>query len=154
MKINVLFVCLGNICRSPTAHGVFLSKLEEAGLRDVVNVDSCGTAAWHIGKSPDSRSTAAAARRGYDLTSLRARQLEQSDFNTFDYILVMDKENLANAKQLAPSGHKAYLDLFLAFNQLDDAREVPDPYYGGEEGFEEVLDICERGCRGFLEDAL
>jgi len=151
VKVNVLFVCLGNICRSPTAHGVFLSKLEEARLGDVVNVDSCGTAAWHIGKSPDSRSTAAAARRGYDLSSLRARQLEQSDFDTFDYILVMDKENLANAKQLAPSGHKAYLDLFLAFNKLDDACEVPDPYYGGEAGFNYVLDLVESACDGLIE---
>lgn len=149
--IRVLFVCLGNICRSPTAHGVLLRKIEERGLADVVQVDSAGTAAWHIGKSPDQRSVQAAARRGYDLSELRARQAESSDFTTFDYVLAMDEENLANLQKLRVSG--AEPKLFLkSFSSAFHETEVPDPYYGGASGFNHVLDLVEDAAEGLLDE--
>lgn len=151
--IRVLFVCLGNICRSPTAHGVFRQMVENAGLADQVSVDSAGTAAWHIGKSPDQRSARHAALRGYDLSPLRARQAVADDFYQFDYVLAMDKENLLNLQQICPAGAPVEPRLLLAdfaqsFNQL----EVPDPYYGGDAGFEQVLDLVEDACQGLLAD--
>lgn len=151
--IRVLFVCLGNICRSPTAHGVFRQMIENAGLADQVSVDSAGTAAWHIGKSPDQRSARHAALRGYDLSPLRARQAVADDFYQFDYVLAMDKENLLNLQQICPAGAPVEPRLLLAdfaqsFNQL----EVPDPYYGGDAGFEQVLDLVEDACQGLLAD--
>jgi len=151
--IRVLFVCLGNICRSPTAHGVFQSLVDQAGLTDKVFVDSAGTAAWHIGKSPDSRSMEHAQRRGYDLSSLRARQAIAEDFDQFDYVLAMDKENLANLQAIYPSGGKTAPQLFLyEFSKRFDELEVPDPYYGGDAGFEHVLDLVEDACKGLLAD--
>lgn len=151
--IRVLFVCLGNICRSPTAHGVFRQMVENAGLADQVLVDSAGTAAWHIGKSPDQRSARHAALRGYDLSTLRARQAVADDFYQFDYVLAMDKENLLNLQQICPADAPVEPRLLLAdfaqsFNQL----EVPDPYYGGDAGFEQVLDLVEDACQGLLAD--
>lgn len=151
--IRVLFVCLGNICRSPTAHGVFRQMVENAGLADQVLVDSAGTAAWHIGKAPDQRSARHAALRGYDLSPLRARQAVADDFYQFDYVLAMDKENLLNLQQICPAGAPVEPRLLLAdfaqsFNQL----EVPDPYYGGDAGFEQVLDLVEDACQGLLAD--
>ncbi|RVU30982.1 low molecular weight protein-tyrosine-phosphatase [Neptunomonas marina] len=150
-KKSVLFVCLGNICRSPSAHGVFEDMVAQAGLSGLVSVDSAGTAAYHIGKSPDQRSSAAAANRGYDLSSLRARQVSASDFEAFDYILAMDNENLANLQAIAPQDYDGHLGLLLDFAQCVES-EVPDPYYGGESGFEHVLDLVENASMGLLVD--
>ena len=140
--MRVLFVCLGNICRSPTAEGVLRHKLREAGLADRVEVASAGTGDWHVGKAPDKRSQAAAKLRGYDLSAQRARQVSRADFATYDLILAMDNSNLRNLKALQPVKSKAELDLFLRRyqSQID---EVPDPYYDGEQGFEQVLDLIE-----------
>lgn len=149
MSVNVLFVCLGNICRSPTAHGVFQQKVHEAGLADQIYVDSAGTAAWHIGKSPDTRSSAAAAKRGYDLSLLRARQAIESDFKKFDYILAMDDENLQNLEAIMPADYSGELKLFLDYCSTSH-RQVPDPYYGGADGFELVLDLVEEASNGLL----
>lgn len=156
--IKVLFVCLGNICRSPTAHGVLERKLAMAGLSDVVEVDSAGTAAWHIGKQPDSRSQEAARKRDYDLSHLRARQAIANDFLEFDYVLAMDNENLENLQKIVPSqGAKTKPELFLKAypSEVLTAKgltEVPDPYYGGDRGFESVLDMIEEACDQLILD--
>lgn len=143
--MHVLFVCLGNICRSPTAEGVLRAKLHEAGLIKQVAVASAGTGNWHVGKAPDSRSQRAAKRRGYDLSAQRAQQVSAADFNRYDLILAMDHSNLRDLKALQPAGGKAELDLFLRrYEGMKD--DVPDPYYDGEHGFEEVLDLVERAC--------
>ncbi|MCH2039752.1 MAG: low molecular weight phosphotyrosine protein phosphatase [Saccharospirillaceae bacterium] len=150
---RVLFVCLGNICRSPTAHGVFQKMVDDAGLTDKIFVDSAGTAAWHIGKSPDARSTAHAKARGYNLSALRARQAVSADFDQFDYVLAMDKENLSNLQDICPNGAMSAPQLFLyEFSQKFNELEVPDPYYGGEAGFEHVLDLVEDACESLLAD--
>ncbi len=150
---RVLFVCLGNICRSPTAHGVFQKMVDDAGLTDKIFVDSAGTAAWHIGKSPDARSTAHAKARGYDLSALRARQAVSADFDQFDYVLAMDKENLSNLQDICPNGAMSAPQLFLyEFSRKFNELEVPDPYYGGEAGFEHVLDLVEDACESLLAD--
>ncbi len=151
MTVKVLFVCLGNICRSPTAHGVFQTLLEREQLNRSIQVDSAGTAAWHIGKCPDERSTEVAAARGYDLSVLRARQAVLEDFSEYDYILAMDTENLNNLERLAPQAYAGHLGLFLAFADRTDYAEVPDPYYGGEQGFELVLDLIEDASQGLLK---
>jgi len=147
--MKVLFVCLGNICRSPTAEGVFRHKVREAGLEDRIEIDSAGTGDWHVGKAPDARTRAAALRRGYDLSSLRARQVSVADFSRYDLVLAMDNANLRDLKRLRGGGDKAELDLFLRRYDLE-IDEVPDPYYGGEDGFEQVLDLVERACDGLL----
>ncbi|MCY1274915.1 Low molecular weight protein-tyrosine-phosphatase YfkJ [compost metagenome] len=147
--MRVLFVCLGNICRSPTAEGVLLHKLREAGLAETVQVDSAGTGDWHVGKAPDARTRMAAQRRGYDLSQLRARQVAAEDFGRFDLILAMDASNLANLSRLRRGDAGAELDLFLRRYQLA-LDEVPDPYYGGEEGFEAVLDLVEQACDALI----
>jgi protein-tyrosine phosphatase len=135
--IRVLMVCLGNICRSPTAEAVLRAKLEAAGLGERVVVDSAGTGDWHIGSPPDARSQRHAAKRGYDLSSLRGRQVAEADFHRFDLMLAMDQDNLADLRRLAPEGaSRAELLLFAHV-------EVPDPYTGGEAGFERVLDLVE-----------
>lgn len=149
--MRVLFVCLGNICRSPTAEGVFRRELEAAGLAHRVEVDSCGIGGWHVGKGPDTRAAAAARRRGIDLSELRARQLAAEDFSRFDYLLAMDHDNLAVLRQQCPDGCGAHIGLFLDFAGEVD-RPVPDPYYGGEQGFEEVLDLIEAASRGLVEE--
>ena len=141
--MRVLFVCLGNICRSPTAEGVLRHKLREAGLADQVEVASAGTGDWHVGKAPDTRSQAAAKLRGYDLSAQRARQVSRADFASYDLILAMDNSNLRHLKALQPAQGKAELDLFLRRYQ-SPIDEVPDPYYDGEQGFEQVLDLIER----------
>jgi len=148
---RVLFVCLGNICRSPTAHGVFASLVAQRGLSDQVEVDSCGTGAWHVGEAPDSRATAEAAARGYDLTVLRARQVHARDFGHYDYILAMDRQNLADLKRLCPDDYQGHLGLFLAFAEGVGVAEVPDPYYGGPQGFAQVLDLVEAASEGLLQ---
>ena len=141
--MRVLFVCLGNICRSPTAEGVLRHKLREAGLADHIEVSSAGTGDWHVGKAPDKRSQAAARLRGYDLSAQRAQQVTRADFSAYDLILAMDNSNLRHLKALQPAKGKAELDLFLRRyeSELD---EVPDPYYDGDQGFEQVLDLIER----------
>lgn len=141
--IAVLFVCLGNICRSPTADGVFRGLVEKAGLSDRIIVDSAGTAAWHIGKHPDPRTQKAAAKRGYDLSALQARQAVAADFDRFDLILAMDQANYNELMLLQPAQGRARLQLFLSYAPEFGLTEVPDPYYGGAEGFEQVLDLVE-----------
>ncbi|MDZ7924303.1 MAG: low molecular weight protein-tyrosine-phosphatase [Marinagarivorans sp.] len=153
MTINVLFVCLGNICRSPTAHGVFQKIIDDRGLNNRISVDSAGTAGWHTGKSPDARSQRFAKKRGYDLSDLRARQAIATDFDEFDLILAMDKQNLKDLQALCPSHFAGRLDLFLAFGG-SELSEVPDPYYEGDDGFEKVLDLVEDACQGLLDHLL
>lgn len=143
--MRVLFVCLGNICRSPTAEGVLRHKLREAGLEGRVEVDSAGTGDWHVGKAADLRTRQAAQQRGYDLSALRGRQVKAADFHSFDLILAMDNSNLHDLQQLRPGNDAAELDLFLRRYQLE-LDEVPDPYYGGEAGFAQVLDLIEQAC--------
>ncbi|MEX5685303.1 low molecular weight protein-tyrosine-phosphatase [Pseudomonas silesiensis] len=141
--MRVLFVCLGNICRSPTAEGVLRHKLREAGLADHIEVASAGTGDWHVGKAPDKRSQAAAKLRGYDLSAQRAQQVSRADFASYDLILAMDNSNLRHLKALQPAKGKAELDLFLRRYE-SEIDEVPDPYYDGDQGFEQVLDLIER----------
>lgn len=150
--VRVLFVCLGNICRSPTAHGVFEALVKAEGLDDKVYVDSAGTAAWHIGKSPDNRSQEAAKLRGVDLSYIRARQVEANDLDEFDYILAMDKSNLENLLDLSTQSNRQKVSLFLDYAQHHAEDEVPDPYYGGAKGFSTVLDLVEDACVGLLDD--
>jgi protein-tyrosine phosphatase len=150
--VNVLFVCLGNICRSPAAEGVFRSLVEREGLADRIACDSAGTGSWHVGKAPDARMRAAAKRRGYDLDSLRGRQVTAGDFERFNYVLGMDGENLANLSILCPKGREVRLGRLLDFAPEVGRRDVPDPYYGGADGFERVLDLVEAGARGLLAD--
>jgi protein-tyrosine phosphatase len=146
---RVLFVCLGNICRSPTAEGVFRRYVEQAGLGDEIEIDSAGTGDYHLGEPPDERAQDAASRRGYDLSSLRARQVTRRDFETFDYLLAMDEENARSLKRLAPHEHAHKVKLFTDFG-TNGARYVPDPYSGGAQGFEHVLDLVEDAARGLL----
>jgi len=147
---KVLFVCLGNICRSPTAQGVFEHLLAQQGLSQVVEVDSCGTGDWHVGQAPDRRATLEAGKRGYDLSPLRARQLEARDFLNFDYMLGMDRMNLAELQAMCPDSYTGHLGLFLPFALAPVTEEVPDPYYGGADGFSHVLDLIEAASEGLL----
>ncbi|MFN3862232.1 MAG: low molecular weight protein-tyrosine-phosphatase [Roseateles sp.] len=148
MTRRILFFCMGNICRSPTAEGVMRAKLAAAGLD--IEVDSAGTHGWHVGAPPDARSQAHARRRGYDLSPLRARQLVRDDFEHFDLLLAMDGDNLAHAERLCPPQHRQRLQLLLDYAPQTGRRDVPDPYYGGAAGFEEVLDLVEAACDGLL----
>jgi protein-tyrosine phosphatase len=149
---SVLFVCLGNICRSPTAEGVFRAHSAGAGLSGNVHIDSAGTAAYHVGSAPDPRAQAAALRRGIDLSAQRARQVEASDFTRFDYLLAMDRENLANLEAICPPGQHDRIHLFLEFAVAPPVLEVPDPYYGSGDGFERVLDLVEAASEGLIAD--
>ena len=148
--MNILFVCLGNICRSPTVEGVarLLAEREAAHLQ--LGFDSAGTADYHIGDPPDPRSTRAAAARGYDISGLRARQLEPGDFRRFDLLLAMDEDNLRAMQKLAPAGLGDRARLFLSYAPALGRRAVPDPYYGGPAGFETVLDLAEHGSRALF----
>lgn len=149
--MRILFVCMGNICRSPTAEAVFRKCVQDARLESHVSIDSAGTGAWHVGKAPDRRACQAAAQRGYDLSALKARQVAVEDFRRFDLILAMDHDNLDRLQALRPSDGCAELDLFLRRYRLgEDA--VPDPYYGGDEGFDHVLDLVERASRALLDE--
>lgn len=149
--MRVLFVCLGNICRSPTAEGVLRHQLRESGLAERVEVASAGTGDWHVGNPPDARTLKAAARRGYDFSAQRAKQVSAADFATYDLILAMDLNNLRDLKRLQPATARADLDLFL--RRYDAAvDEVPDPYYEGEQGFEHVLDLIEVACAGLVRE--
>ncbi|WP_310126701.1 low molecular weight protein-tyrosine-phosphatase [Pseudomonas oryzihabitans] len=148
--MRILFVCMGNICRSPTAEGILRHKLEAAGLAEAVELDSAGTGDWHRGKAPDSRAIQAAASRGYDISGLRARQVTVADFQRFDLILAMDHDNLAWLEPLRPA-EGAAPELFLARQGLA-VDEVPDPYYGGAAGFERVLDLLESACDSLVAE--
>ena len=148
---SVLFVCMGNICRSPTAHGVFRHKVMEQGLSNAVEVDSAGTHNFHPNSPPDERSQAHAGKRGYDLSDLRARQIQDSDFEKFDLILVMDLDNLALLQEQCPSMHQHKVRRLTEFCLQFDSAVVPDPYYGGTRGFEHVLDLVEDACNGLLQ---
>ena len=151
-KINVLFVCLGNICRSPLAEGIFSQLIKEKGLSDKINVDSAGTANYHIGERPDPRTIENAAQNGVSLPS-RARQFTSDDFEQFDYILPMDESNLYNIERLESSGSiKDYEIIKMRyFDPKAKNADVPDPYYGGPKGFQDVFDILDRSNREFLE---
>lgn len=150
-RTRVLMVCMGNICRSPTAEAVLRHRVTRAGLQEWVEIDSAGTHAWHTRNPPDERSIAHAARRGYDLTGLRARRIEPADFNRFDLLLAMDSDNLAHLRETAPAEAHQRLRLLMAFAPQLSMREVPDPYYGGSAGFERVLDLIETACDGLVE---
>jgi len=149
-RVSVLLVCMGNICRSPTAEGVLRVHLETSGLAEAVEVDSAGTHAYHIGEPPDRRSQSAAKVRGYDLSGLRARKVCGADFIRFDHILAMDRDNLALLRQACPPEHHHKLKLFLEFAENFEEEEVPDPYYGGPAGFDHVLDLVEDAARGLI----
>jgi protein-tyrosine phosphatase len=150
MAVKVLFICMGNICRSPSAEGVFKHYVREAGLEDKVFSDSAGTHDYHIGEPPDARAREAAQRRGYDLESLRARRVSEKDFAAFDLVLAMDEHNLSILKRQCPPEHAHKLRLFMEFAGKSDVREVPDPYYGGPAGFERVLNLVEDAAQGLL----
>lgn len=147
---RVLMVCTGNICRSPTAHGVLEKMVTDAGLQDQVQVDSAGTHSYHVGEAPDGRSQIHAKRRGYDLSHQRARQLQPQDFEDFDLILVMDSANEVAARQIAPPEHLKRMRRLTDFCSQFPDTQVPDPYYDGEKGFEHVLDLVKDACTGVL----
>ncbi len=148
--VRVLFICMGNICRSPTAEGVFKHFVSQAGLEEHIFSDSAGTHDYHIDEPPDLRSQRAAAKRGYDLASLRGRQVSRRDFEEFDYVLAMDEANLRLLERLCPPPQAHKLRLFLEFSGNPARREVPDPYYGGAQGFEHVLDLVEQASQDLL----
>ncbi len=148
MKPSVLFVCLGNICRSPTAEGVFRRLAAEEGFD--VEIESAGTGDWHIGRPPDRRAQAEARRRGLDISDLRARQITPEDFTRFDHIVVMDSQNLADVEMMRPPHATAEVSRLLDFIE-EDVLEVPDPYYGGDAGFAETYRLVEAGARGLLD---
>lgn len=150
-EIAVLFVCMGNICRSPTADGVFRTKVANARLADRVAVDSAGTHAAHVSQPPDRRSQEAAQARGYDLSQLRARRSVAEDFHRFDFILAMDEDNLERLEAIRPPGSKARLQLMLDYHPEHQGGEVPDPYYGGRAGFTHVLDLIETSAERLLD---
>ncbi len=151
VRVRVLFCCMGNICRSPTAEAVFRRYVEQAGLAEHILIDSAGTHDYHIGDAPDARTQRAAMRRGYDMSNLRGRQVEAEDFNRFDYVLAMDEANLSILKHLRPRDVQSHLGLFLEYAEHHREREVPDPYYGGTDGFECVLDMVEDAANGLLQ---
>lgn len=150
--VSVLFVCMGNICRSPTAQGVFEELLRREGLNARVRVDSAGTHAYHEGNAPDPRAQAAALRRGLDLSAQTARQVQSDDFERFDYILAMDRENLALLMERCPARSSHKVRLFLEYAPHLGIEEVPDPYYGGSAGFDRVLDMVQEAAEGLLRE--
>jgi len=151
--VKVLFVCMGNICRSPTAHGVMQHKVNLRGLQDQFEIDSAGTHAYHVGEQSDPRSRALAASKGIDMEFIRARKISVLDYDEFDYILAMDHDNLELIKYYAPERHTTEVRLFLDFaNQVGtaDQQYVPDPYYGGDAGFETVFSLVDAGCDALI----
>jgi len=149
--VRVLFVCLGNICRSPTAEGVFRKLVQEQNLARQIEIDSAGTHAYHVGEPPDERAQAAALRRGIDISGLRGRKAIAADIRTFDYVLAMDNENYENLRAICPTGLESKIRLFLEFAPSRPENEVPDPYFGGTGGFDRVLDMIEEAALGLLE---
>jgi len=149
-SVSVLFVCMGNICRSPTAEGVFRAAVVREGLSERIRIDSAGTHDYHIGDPPDARAQQHALRRGYDLSNLRARQVMRADFANFDYLIAMDRANRLALERISPERHRNRIHLFLAFAESVNEQEVPDPYYGGAQGFETVLDLVENAAAGLL----
>ena len=149
-KTRVLMVCLGNICRSPTAEAMLRHHVHAAGLDDRIEVDSAGTADYHVDSPPDRRAVAHGEKRGLKMQHLRGRQVERADFDRFDLVLAMDEDNLRNLKRLRPAGSRAKVALLMSFAPQAGAREVPDPYYGGADGFEKVLDLVDSACEGLL----
>ncbi len=151
-RVRISFVCLGNICRSPTAEGVMRHLADSEGVSDVLVIDSAGTSAYHVGESPDRRASAAAKRRGIRMAGA-SRQFKRKDFERFDYVLAMDGDNMAELLDLAPDDDaRSKVHLFRSFDATaPEDSDTPDPYYGGDRGFETVLDICDRACRGLLE---
>jgi protein-tyrosine phosphatase len=150
-KISVLFICMGNICRSPTAEGVFRHVVNKRNLQNFIKIDSAGTHAYHIGESPDSRSQATAKSHGVDLSAQRARKAEAIDFERFDYVIVMDRSNYENLKGIASPEQLERLHLFMDFTSAWDNAEVPDPYYGSGDGFKNVFDMVQSASEGLLE---
>jgi len=148
--VSILFVCMGNICRSPTAEGVFRHVVEKKGLSDRIAVDSAGTHAFHVNEPPDRRAQAAAERRGISMSDIRARRIQASDFDRFDYIIAMDRGNLSMLIEQSDAEHHSKIRLFLDYTSGNED-EVPDPYYGGAAGFERVLDLVEEASRGLIE---
>lgn len=151
-KINVLFVCMGNICRSPTAEGVFRHLVAQHKLEHVIGTDSAGTHAYHVGEAPDRRAQATARKRGIELADLRARRVTARDFERFEYVLAMDRDNFAALEALCPADYPGRLSLFLDFAPALAHSEVPDPYYGGVQGFDVVFDMVEQAAAGLLQD--
>ncbi len=148
--VHVLFVCMGNICRSPTAEGVFRKLVETQGLETDIAIDSAGTISYHVGEPPDNRAQEAARQRDIDLSTLRARQIISDDFHQFDYIIAMDDDNLRNIQTMDPGDGKAEVSLLMDFAPQAEERVVPDPYYGGSNGFQRVLDLIEQASIGLL----
>lgn len=153
MTTRVLFVCMGNVCRSPMAEGVFRHLIRQAGLDEVVKVDSAGTHAFHAGEEPDKRARATAVKRGYDLGEKRARRVDDRDFEDFDLILAMDWDNLSLLQQMAPKKAHHKLQLLMRFASEHESATIPDPYYGNQQGFEQTMDFIEDACSGLLEVA-
>lgn len=151
-KIRICFVCMGNICRSPTAQGVFSTLIEREGLSDVVEVDSAGTHAYHVGEPPDRRARAAALKRQIDLGPQRARRFMDEDFEHFDYIVAMDRSNREDLLEIAPPGQQDKVRLFLEYATELAEIDVPDPYYGGPQGFERVLDLIEAASQALVAE--
>lgn len=151
-KRSVLFICTGNICRSPTAAGVFLNLVRQAGMKAQVQIDSAGTHDYHVGEQADRRSRQHAARRGYDLDKHRARQVRKEDFERFDLVVAMDRRHQHALERLAPPGHRRKVRLFMSYAGAPGIEDVPDPYYGGPEGFENVLDLIEQASRALLQE--
>jgi protein-tyrosine phosphatase len=152
--VNVLFVCMGNICRSPAAEGVFTRLVNEANLADKIGIDSAGTHAYHTGEPPDPRAQKSALSRGIEISHLRARRASAEDFERYDYVLAMDYNNLEILEDLCAEEHRDKLKLFLEYARHSDVKEVPDPYYGGPLGFERVLDLIEDAAEGLLHSII
>lgn len=148
--MKILFVCMGNICRSPTAEGVFRKLASKSQLAEEMIIDSAGTHGFHVGRAPDPRSIEHAAKRGYDLTALRAREVVASDFVRFDHVIAMDEENVRHLKAFCPEHLAGKIKLLLDFAGASERREVPDPYQGTTKDFELALDLIEQGCRGLI----
>lgn len=151
-KVSVIFVCLGNICRSPTAEAVFRQLVVNEGLQHHVHIDSAGTHAYHVNEPPDQRAQAAAARRGIDMSALRGRRATDSDLERFDYVLAMDSENYHNLMLISDDTNRHKIRLFMDFAPGRPEDEVPDPYYGGPGGFDNVLDMVEEAAQGLLQE--